>query len=103
MRSSSRWLGIAAALALAACGGDEPPADDSIVVEGPAGRVVIERSPFALGVEDAEGRVALALAGGARELGDTLYAPLAWSTGDEPELAYPVLPGAPNTNPASPS
>jgi alpha-glucosidase len=94
-----RTSGIVVAGLLGACS----PADDSLVVSGPAGRVVIGRSPFSLRVEDASGSTTLALVAGAQSLGGTLYAPLALGLGDEPELAYPVLPGAPNTNPASPT
>jgi alpha-glucosidase (family GH31 glycosyl hydrolase) len=89
---------LALSSALGGCGGD-----DSIVVEGPAGRVVIDRVPFALRVEDTAGRTALALAASARTAGDVSYAPLTVSTGDEPELAYPVLSGSIDTNPASPT
>jgi alpha-glucosidase (family GH31 glycosyl hydrolase) len=93
-------LGLTALVVACACG---CAAGDDVIVSSPAGRVVIARSPFALRVEDAGGHPALALVAGARPLGDTLYAPLAASLGDEPELAYPVLPGAPDTNPANPT
>jgi alpha-glucosidase (family GH31 glycosyl hydrolase) len=93
---------VAGAIALGSCGGEQPAADARIVVKNTAGRAVIERSPFALRFEDADGHTVLALAGAARSLGNTLYAPLGLSLGDEPELAYPVLPGQPDTNPATP-
>ena len=64
---------------------------------------MITRSPFSLQVEDTAGNTALALAGGERDLGGTVYAPLVVTVGDEPELAYPVLPGAPDTNPPDPT
>jgi sulfoquinovosidase len=90
---------LAAAALSPACG----RSDDTLVVTGPAGKVVITRSPFALRVENAAGDTTLALAGQPASIGGVLYAPLAASLGDEPELAYPVLPGAPDTNPASPT
>ncbi len=99
MRHLLRTLGLAAAVLAPACG----QADTNLVVTGPAGRVVITRSPFSLRVEDAAGATTLALAAGASTIGGTVYAPLCVSVGDEPELAYPVLPGAPDTNPASPT
>lgn len=100
---SKRLVLAAAAAALVGCGAESsPPGDDAIVAENAAGRAVIERSPFALRFEDDTGRTVLALAASARSLGDTLYAPLALSTGDENELRYPVLPGQPDANPVSP-
>ncbi len=99
MRSIFRAIGLMAVVLAPACA----PADDALVVTGPAGRGVITRHPFSLRVEDSAGTTTLALAAGDTQLGDTLYGPLVVSTGDEPELAYPVLPGAPDTNPATPT
>jgi alpha-glucosidase (family GH31 glycosyl hydrolase) len=99
MRQILHILALAVLVLTASCG----HSDEAIAVTGPSGRVVVTRSPFSLNVEDAEGHVVLGLIGGARPLGDTLYAPLALSLGDEPELRYPVLPGAPDTNPANPT
>jgi sulfoquinovosidase len=93
-----RAFGLAALALASSCGS----ANDDLVVAGPAGWVVVTRSPFSLRVEDAAGHTTLGLVSGAEPVGDTLYAPLSVSIGDEPELAYPVLPGAPDTNPAKP-
>lgn len=97
-------VSLALMLLLPACDqdGETVPVTGPVIVESAAGRVVIDRSPFALRIEDSAGRTALALAGEARTVKDIAYSPLGWSLGDEPELAYPVLKGSIDTNPANP-
>jgi len=91
-------LVVSAALGTSAARADTPP----LAVNGAGGRAVIETAPFALRIEDGRGRVILALASTTSQIGDVLYAPLAFTLGDEPELRYPVLPGQPDTNPTNP-
>jgi alpha-glucosidase (family GH31 glycosyl hydrolase) len=96
-------LALAASLGACSTSATSPLGEEPIRVSLPAGRVVIDRAPFGLRIEDAAGRTALALATGKRTAGDVVYAPLLRSTGGEPELAYPVLPGSIDTNPANPT
>ena len=103
MRRLPRVLGLAAA-ALAALASGCGPADDALVVTGPAGRVVVTRSPFSLRVEDTAGNTALALAAGeARPRRHPVRAPGGDGRRRARQLAYPVLTGAPDTNPADPT
>jgi hypothetical protein len=101
-RSPFSRFTLTLALLLPACGAEPSPESTAIVVQNAAGKVVIERAPFALHVEDASGATVLALASGRRTLGDRLYAPLVVSVGDEEEMRVPVLPGVPDTNPHDP-
>lgn len=76
-----------------------------MILETDAGRVTVTRSPFALQIEDRSGRTVLRSLERTERAGDTLYAPLGFVTGDDPELRYPVLEGLgpqPNPNPSDP-
>ncbi|MFN8543156.1 MAG: glycoside hydrolase family 31 protein [Candidatus Binatia bacterium] len=77
-------------------------ATEPVTVAFTGGAVVVDRSPFALRVDDARGRTALASVRGVSAHGDSLYAPLALTLGDEPGVRYPALPGQPDPNPTDP-
>ncbi len=72
--------------------------DEPLIVQNAAGRVVVSRAPFALRIEDATGREVLSLADTSEEWDGKLYAPLGLTLGQDSDLLYPVLPGAPDTN-----
>ncbi|MFO0756010.1 MAG: glycoside hydrolase family 31 protein [Byssovorax sp.] len=102
-RSNAPGLLLGALALLPACSEGAPSsAEPPIVVQSAAGKVVIERAPFALHLEDAAGATVLALGAEARTVDGVLYAPLLLTTGDDDDLRVPVLPGVPDTNPASP-
>lgn len=92
-----------AIVSLVACSGNEGRTSNTVSVE--SGRVTVDVEPFAIRVEDTEGRIVLETLDRAASLGGTLYAPIGFVTGDDPELRYPVLEGLgapPDPNPPNP-
>ena len=76
---------------LIACGGEESGSSNTVSVE--SGKVTVDVDPFSIRIEDAEGRVVLETLRRTDSVGGTLYAPVGFVTGDDPELRYPVLEG----------
>ena len=87
---------------LTACSSDGSATD---TVSSESGRVRVTTDPFSLRVEDNTGKLVLTTLARTEDAGDTLYAPLGFVTGDDPELRYQVLTGLgeqPDPNPTNP-
>ncbi len=82
--------------------------EDSCDIAAAGGSARVVSSPFAIQLKSSDGNTVLSTMGRSKFYGNTLYAPLGFIRGNDPELRYPVLQGLapqpdPNTsNPKAP-
>ncbi len=102
-QTARTWIALAS-LSIA-FGGCSSEATTPTTVSSESGQITLTTDPFSVQVQDSEGAVVLTTLGRTEEAGGTVYAPLGFVTGDDPELRYPVFEGLgalPDPNPPNP-